>query len=284
VKAGLSREAKRRLGRNVRRVAQSWENRFEREAEKQFRADRRELLGMLRSAGDLEGARHAWGEYFGERGPERWRGGFEPLLRGLASDVYDTWEPFFTRRKAATKAIPETVFAAQAFASYLITFAQPIMETTNLDCVDIIQRGIENDWSVLQVERALGSLFNQYLDGGGLSEDERQWFEERLPKYRLENIGRTETMKGVNWASLATFGNFGATHKEWLATLDGRQRPDHEDAMARYSEGGNPGPIRIDEPFIVGGIPMMYPGDGPPAQACQCRCSVVPYSPSWANL
>jgi hypothetical protein len=271
----------------VDRTATAWEPRFAREAKVQLEEDHARLVEILNrepAGAGWEGVRHGWGEYFGEEGLNRWRKGFTPVLRGLMTDTHGVWEPFFASAKMAQKVDLATIFAHQAFVDYLITFAQPIMETTNLDCVALLATAAEQGWHIPEMESALGVLFEHYLERGGLTDEDRVWFEERLPAYRLENIARTESMKAANWSSLQTFGNFGATHKEWLATLDNRVRPDHADAMARYSVGGNPGPILLSQPFEVGGVPMMYPGDGPPYQICNCRCTIAPFSPRWLEL
>lgn len=57
--------------------------------------------------------------------------------------------------------------------------------------------------------------------------------------------------------------------KEWVTCGDDRVRPDHADADGQA--------VMVDQPFIVGGEELMYPGDpvGSAAQTAQCRCTVV---------
>lgn len=57
--------------------------------------------------------------------------------------------------------------------------------------------------------------------------------------------------------------------RRWDATLDPRTRAEH--AAADGKEVG------LDEPFIVGGEPLMYPGDpsGRPSNTIRCRCVVL---------
>lgn len=54
--------------------------------------------------------------------------------------------------------------------------------------------------------------------------------------------------------------------KQWDATLDGNTRPNHQRLDGQIRE--------VEEPFEVGGLTAMYPGDfGKPAEDCNCRCS-----------
>ncbi len=87
-------------------------------------------------------------------------------------------------------------------------------------------------------------------------------------KYRAATIARTETH------SASTFANHEATkslelpnqRKIWLATNDARTREAH-----RLVNGTE---IGIDDNFLVGGVPMAYPGDpaGGAANVVNCRC------------
>lgn len=64
--------------------------------------------------------------------------------------------------------------------------------------------------------------------------------------------------------------------KDWLSRQDDRVRPTHGEADARYSPGGDPGPIPLTEPFEVGDALLMHPRDeGPPEETRGCRCNVL---------
>lgn len=62
----------------------------------------------------------------------------------------------------------------------------------------------------------------------------------------------------------------GYRFKRWDAILDDKTRDDHVEV--------NGAVVPIDEPFIVGGYEMMYPGDeslgAGPEEIVNCRCSV----------
>jgi len=68
--------------------------------------------------------------------------------------------------------------------------------------------------------------------------------------------------------------------KWWLTAGDERVRPSHADAGVEF---GPDNPIPIEEPFIVGGAALEFPGDpgGPPEQVINCRCRVMYLHPEW---
>ena len=80
-------------------------------------------------------------------------------------------------------------------------------------------------------------------------------------------IARTETHVATQTGSSVAAKNSGLLLvKEWGATEDERTRLTHKFADHQTTE--------MDEPFIVGGFFMMYPGDpvGPPKEVINCRC------------
>ncbi len=99
---------------------------------------------------------------------------------------------------------------------------------------------------------------------------------------RAETDLRTELQRVFN---LSTFSQQQASAeripgltKSWLATGDIRTRPSHLRAHVTYKNR----PIPINEPFIVGGAKLMYPGDpaGPPEETINCRCRPITHHPA----
>ena len=101
-------------------------------------------------------------------------------------------------------------------------------------------------------------------------------YKTRLLKLRADRIARTETIASLNAAAhegmkqlvdrgLAASSNIRRT---WDATGDRRTRPTHMDADMQE--------VGLDEPFIVGGVELMYPCDpnGPARETIMCRCIV----------
>ena len=93
-------------------------------------------------------------------------------------------------------------------------------------------------------------------------------------KSQAERLVRTEVGAAANYASVQSANNlFGSDgyKKEWLAAIDGRERPSHNAANGQ----------RVDstEPFVVGGEYLKYPKD-PSASAknrINCRCTILTY-------
>ena len=88
-------------------------------------------------------------------------------------------------------------------------------------------------------------------------------------------IARTETTRVENSARMDV-GEQGkkmgfSMLKEWVATSDDRTRPAHADADGQQ--------VPIDEPFIVDGEKLMYPGDismgASPSNVINCRCTMI---------
>lgn len=90
-----------------------------------------------------------------------------------------------------------------------------------------------------------------------------------ISRSRAHIIARTETHGAANYGANAAAKETGLQIlKEWVASQDERTRESHAEA------GGQT--VQMDEPFIVGGEALMYPGDpnGSPELVIGCRCSV----------
>lgn len=97
----------------------------------------------------------------------------------------------------------------------------------------------------------------------------------RYSQYQSERLVRTEATNAANFATMesaTTIFPGAQMKKEWIASFDDRTRSTH-------SEAGASEPIPYNEPFMVGGSLMMYPGDpsGPASEVVNCRCSVAPF-------
>lgn len=96
---------------------------------------------------------------------------------------------------------------------------------------------------------------------------------------RAETIVRTEMGRVFGTANQATLSDAAQSvpgmKKQWIAEVDDRTREDHIDADGQI--------VGWDEPFIVGGEELDYPGDpaGSAEQTINCRCVSVPYMDEW---
>jgi hypothetical protein len=277
---GLTQEAKAAIWTKTDRIATSWEKRFSDAAAKQLEHDKREVLALLSDAKRKSLERKAtvdWQDYLlsvqdylETAGDEAWRKMFVPLMRGVMTAQGESLSADFGMQFDV-----RNLFAEAWFDEYMLKFAQPINATTSDDISRLQQTAMEQGWSIPDMQKALGALFGQYLNGGGLTDEERAWFENRTPAYRRENIARTETIRASNAGSFALYRDWGANQKEWYSTHDDRTRPEH-----RVGEAwGKPAlVVDMEKPFHIGGERLMYPGDpsGSPANTCQCRCTVLP--------
>lgn len=91
-----------------------------------------------------------------------------------------------------------------------------------------------------------------------------------MQQSNAERIARTEVVGAINAGAIEQVraSKLDAT-KTWLATNDGRTRQSHRDV--------NGTTVRLDETFLVGGIPMDRPHDpaAPADEVIQCRCTLT---------
>jgi HK97 family phage portal protein len=87
---------------------------------------------------------------------------------------------------------------------------------------------------------------------------------------RATTIARTETHNTVGAGTHETYKAVNVSQKEWLTSMDGRERPSH--AALNGEVAG------IDRAFSNG---LMYPGDpgGSPEEIVNCRCVELPVLP-----
>jgi HK97 family phage portal protein len=136
-----------------------------------------------------------------------------------------------------------------------------IQETTRDRLIEVIEegikKGIEEGESIVQIEKRIEKMIEND-------------FALSIPK-RLEYIVRTETLGAMNFGHICGYEQSGVVEgKEWLATMDERVRDAHAEADGQI--------VGMDEPFVVGGEVLEYPGDpaGSPENVINCRCTVLP--------
>lgn len=114
----------------------------------------------------------------------------------------------------------------------------------------------------------------QLLEGIGLGEGVAEIgrrindiFDKRLSRFEVERIARTEVLSASNQAALLSMEQSGIINKkEWLTTLDGRERDSH--AQVNGEE------VKLDGKFSNG---LRYPGDpnGSASDIINCRCALL---------
>lgn len=136
-----------------------------------------------------------------------------------------------------------------------------INQTTKKLIRSSIEKGIGEGESITRISQWIDKILGS--GKGGIS-------------YRAERIARTEVIGASNQGS-----HFGAKatglrlNKEWITTIDGRERDTHKTANGKK--------VEMDEAFTVGGSKLLFPGDTSLGAASKeiinCRC-VVGYHPA----
>jgi len=127
-----------------------------------------------------------------------------------------------------------------------------ISMTTRKQIIALIEAGVDEGLGVQEVARSIA----RSLPG--------------FSQLRGALIARTEIHGAANFGADGAARSTGLPlRKEWAAAGDERTRESHVEADGQM--------VEMNEPFIVGGAPMAYPGDvmGPPAETINCRCAVI---------
>ena len=168
------------------------------------------------------------------------------IKKGVNPNQYvDEWQNSFASYGSAVGAERVTLVSGTAKAT-LVKVTQNLM--TDLDFQNL---------GIAEKTRILRSQFNRYS------------------AFQAERLVRTEATSAANFATLKSANTiFPAADmmKEWIASFDDRTRSTH-------AEAGASEPVPQNEPFMVGGALMMYPGDpsGPAKEVINCRCSIAPF-------
>ena len=167
------------------------------------------------------------------------------LTKNLDPTQLDIWQNSFASFGSAVGAQRVTLVSGTA-KNNLIRITQQLMSDPEFMTLGAVERG-----------RILKNQFNTYS------------------QFQSERLVRTEATNAANFATMESSKTIfpGAQMmKEWIASFDDRTRSTH-------SEAGASDPIPYNEPFMVGGSLMMYPGDpsGDAAEVINCRCSVAPF-------
>jgi SPP1 gp7 family putative phage head morphogenesis protein len=131
--------------------------------------------------------------------------------------------------------------------------ANVINEGTRQELKDIIIEGLESGQSNMQIRDAITEKFAWYKD------------------VRATTIARTETHMATVGGTFWTYEAAGIQKKEWLTTIDGREREWHQTMDGQIKD--------LNEPFVSGqGNLLMFPGDpnAPANEVIQCRCALLP--------
>jgi len=274
-------------GRRVDRIARGWEAKFRTLSAYLLDRDMGAILALLSDAGRkalqdrttvnwTQVERDIMVEMVASK--KHWREAMIPLLAGIMEDQQEQW--------AADMGIDMQdvgpLLASDWFSDYSYKMVTWINDTTAKGLRQVTRAAVAGGWSAEKATAAAEVLFEQYIKGN-VDADEMPWWEGPMPGPRVDVIAVTESMRASNAAIFLGMRQSGMQTKEWIAVGDEKTRPDHMEAFSTYTEGGAIGPIPMDQPFIVGGAPMMYPLDpsGPASQVNNCRCTLFSTNPRW---
>jgi len=139
------------------------------------------------------------------------------------------------------------------------TWVSEIDETTRKRLAKVIDNSYNDGLSV----EATGVALRNTVIGMGV--------------YRANLISRTEVHRVAGFANEAVAINMKITGtvKEWVAIQDERTRITHSFAAGQR--------VALEQPFIVGGEKLKYPGDpmGSAAETINCRCASIYITPDF---
>lgn len=196
----------------------------------------------------------------------------ENLERIIRADYQLTWQTFGNRaldgankhysHRMERKFVEATPLFDAAQSAWIAQFAARkvtmILGTTEEQAERLLQQTIAASVGLSEVEvaRNIRQAFQEV--GGSLSTT------------RSRTIARTETHAAANTAEMEAARATGLPMvKEWVSSQSERTRDDHLDANGQT--------VGLNDPFIVGGEPLMYPGDtiGSAEQVINCRCCMA---------
>lgn len=128
------------------------------------------------------------------------------------------------------------------------------------DVSEVLATARSSDWTTYQTKRHLSAL----LIPKSPREHERY-------KARVRFLGRTTATMNSSLKRLREFrDDESVVGKRWVAHHDERTRHSHLAANGQT--------VAIDDPFIVGGAALAFPGDpsAPMEEVANCRCVMVP--------
>jgi hypothetical protein len=121
------------------------------------------------------------------------------------------------------------------------------------------------------IEKIIALNLDENLGIPLIAQEIRRLDKASFTKYRSATIARTETHNAASYANQKIVESMAIPNmqKQWMTTQDERSRDIH-----RAVNGTK---VPLDEDFIVGGVPMSYPGDpkGGAKNVINCRCVLL---------
>ena len=176
-----------------------------------------------------------------------------PAVRSVLSEAADSAVAFLSLPpdvRARVLAALDVDSEAESFVGRIRGIGPDIAEQLRL----ALNSGLRQGESIGKLQARIGDVF-------------------AVGERRSEAIARTEVhgaaMRAGNTSAGALHDSGTAMIKTWMTTLDDRTRDDHADADGQE--------VPFDQPFVVGGEELDYPGDpsGSAENVINCRCDVI---------
>ena len=135
-----------------------------------------------------------------------------------------------------------------------------------------VKRGIDLAYGKRQISASVTSSILQGKSIKGIAKD----LQTRIPTMNRDSAIRTARTAVTGAQNAGRMDSYVAAEKmgiemerEWVSALDARTRPEHAEADGQV--------VGVDEPFIVGGEKLMFPGDrnGSGWNIYNCRCTQI---------
>ena len=256
--------------RAAERIAR-WEDEIADAIEKMFERQMRVVVARLRGKQGRKGTRH-WD--YGEKDvrPDELKA-INPLdvidkerwARETGMDVEATLERLWVRQAEDTAGDlgvafdAESLFSSEYIRERVADKVRRVAATTEHRAEQIMKVILDADAAGDDIDDIVDKVIGTY-------DQRRVWA--KAPAHVL-------AAATVNEASLDAAARLGVVYKQWLSSRDDRVRFTH-----RAGGGGDGQVVPIAAPFIIGGVPLMFPGDptGLPATGAQvygCRCVML---------
>lgn len=226
-----------------------WYRAVTRWTSKQFAAEGRDVVLAFQHDG-ADGAYEA-----ADRSIAAWRKLYRTIYQSVAIEFGSEVLAGFKSAGAPETKREQDVFS-QAVDEYLLTEglkrAVGINTTTREAIRALLAESVEQGESIAQMARRIRVLFADFS------------------RIRATRIARTEVVSASNLGSdIAALSTGLQLKKEWLTTLDGRERPAHHDVNDQMR--------KMVEAFDVNGEQLRFPGDSSlgatAGNIVNCRCT-----------
>lgn len=127
-----------------------------------------------------------------------------------------------------------------------------INDATFEDIKGLLRQAYDEKWDLSKLTTEINGLYDEY------------------GRTRAELIARTEMHGVVNGSTYQAYDQAGIEEQEWLASIDEATRESHAAADGQV--------VPLNQPFIVDGESLFYPGDpaGSAGNTINCRCTTIP--------